>query len=161
MVMVVTFAHRNMWRMYDWTWMRRFGDFIRGEPVPSGKFNAAEKIWFWLGVLVLGTTVSVTGLILDFPNFEQGRQMMQTANVVHATAAVVFIALSLAHIYIGTIGMEGAYDAMRHGTVDETWAKEHHEYWYNEVVGNRERAAATGIAPKASPASSMKEGWKL
>jgi formate dehydrogenase subunit gamma len=157
-LMVVTFLRRNLWRAYDWTWLRRFGDFIRGEHVPSGKFNAAEKVWFWLGVLMLGTFVSVTGLILDFPNFEQGRQTMQTANMIHAIAAVLFMALSLTHIYIGTIGMEGAYDAMRHGTVDETWAKEHHEYWYNEVVGERE-LRASGVSPKTAPASSMKEGW--
>jgi formate dehydrogenase subunit gamma len=158
LLMVVTFLRRNLWRAYDWTWMRRFGDFIRGEHVPSGKFNAGEKVWFWFGVLALGTVVSVTGLVLDFPNFDQGRQTMQTANVIHAIAAVTFMAMSLGHIYLGTIGLEGSYDAMRHGTVDETWAKEHHEYWYNEVVGERE-LRASGVSPKTAPASSMKEGW--
>ena len=157
-LMVVGFLRRNLWRAYDWTWLRRFGDFIRGNHVPSGKFNAGEKIWFWVGVLILGTVVSVTGLILDFPNFEQGRQTMQTANVIHAIASVIFMAMSLGHIYLGTIGLEGSYDAMRHGTVDETWAKEHHEYWYNEVVGERE-LRASGVSPKTAPGSSMKEEW--
>ena len=128
--------------------------------MPSGRFNAGEKIWFWFGVLLLGAVVGVTGVILDFPNFEQSRQTMQTANIVHAVAAVIFIGLSLGHIYLGTIGLEGSYDSMRHGVVDETWAKEHHEYWYQQQVGKRTDTAA-GAAPTTAPAESMKEGWKL
>jgi formate dehydrogenase subunit gamma len=104
--------------------------------------------------------VSATGLVLDFPNFGQGREAMQIANVIHAVAAVGFMALALGHIYLGTIGLEGSYDAMRHGTVDETWAKEHHEYWYREVTQNRGQSAP-GLSPTRAPASSLKEGWKV
>jgi formate dehydrogenase subunit gamma len=156
-----TFVRDNMWRAYDWNWMRKFGGLLSGEHVPSGRFNAAEKLWFWFGVLVLGLIVGASGLVLDFPNFGQGRETMQIANVIHAIAAVIFMAASLGHIYIGTIGMEGAYDSMRHGTVDETWAKEHHEYWYQQEMAARGRAAPGMAAPKAAPAASMKEGWKL
>ncbi len=83
---------------------------------------------------------------------------MQQANVIHAIAAVLFMAISLGHIYLGTIGMEGAYESMRNGSVDETWAKEHHEYWYNEV---NDQARTAGGNPSAAHASAMKEGWKL
>ncbi len=107
--------------------------------MPSGRFNAGEKAWFWFGVTLLGIVVSVSGLILDFPNFDQSRSIMQQANVVHAIASVLFMAMSLGHIYLGTIGAEGAYEAMRHGLVDETWAKEHHEVWYQEVKAGTAR----------------------
>jgi formate dehydrogenase subunit gamma len=70
------------------------------------------------------------------------------------------MAMSLGHIYLGTIGLEGSYDAMRHGTVDETWAKEHHDIWYQQVTG-RDPRSAPGMTPRTAPASSMKEGWKL
>lgn len=133
-LMVVTFVRQNVPRAYDWIWVRKFGGLFGGSHVPSGKFNAGEKAWFWGGVVVLGVIVSATGLVLDFPNFGQGREAMQLANIIHATAAVIFMAMSLGHIYLGTIGMEGAYDSMRHGIVDEAWAKEHHEYWYREVT---------------------------
>jgi formate dehydrogenase subunit gamma len=159
LLMAFTFMRDNVFRSHDWTWLRRFGDFLKGRHVPAGRFNAGEKIWFWLGVLTLGIVVSVTGLVLDFPNFGQTRETMQIANVIHAVAAVGYIALSLGHIYLGTIGLEGSYDAMRHGTVDETWAKEHHELWYREVVAGRERPGAGG-SPAAAPASAMKDGWK-
>lgn len=160
LIMIFTFARQNLWRAYDWAWMRRFGGLFSGGHVPSGKFNAGEKAWFWFGVTILGLIVSVSGLVLDFPNFGQTRETMQIANVIHAIAAVVFMAMSLGHIYLGTIGMEGSYDSMRHGTVDETWAKEHHEYWYQQEMASRGRAAP-GMAPRTAPASSMKEGWKL
>jgi formate dehydrogenase subunit gamma len=159
-LMVFTWARDNVWRKYDWTWLRRAGGLTSGKHVPSGRFNAGEKLWFWFGVLVLGTIVSISGVILDFPNFEQTRQTMQTANVIHAIAAVIFMGLALGHIYLGTIGLEGSYDAMRHGTVDETWAKEHHEYWYQEEMAKRGRPAP-GMTPTTAAASSMKEGWKL
>ena len=160
LLMIVTFVRRNAPRAYDWLWVRKFGGLFSGKHVPSGKFNAGEKMWFWGGVVVLGIIVSATGLVLDFPNFGQGREAMQLANIIHATAAVIFTALSLGHIYLGTIGLEGSYDAMRHGVVDETWAKEHHEYWYREVVAD-ERRTGPGIAPSTAAASSMKEGWKV
>jgi formate dehydrogenase subunit gamma len=160
LLMIVTFIRGNGFRRYDFTWMRRIGDFLKGRHVPAGKYNAGEKVWFWLGVTLLGMIVSGTGLVLDFPNFGQGREAMQLANVIHAVAAVGFIALGLGHIYLGTIGLEGSYDAMRHGTVDETWAKEHHEYWYREVTQNRGESSP-GLSPTRAPASSLKEGWKV
>ena len=103
-----------------------------------------------------GTLVSVTGFILNFPNFEQGRELMQTANVVHAIAAVLFLVMGLSHIYLGTIGVEGAYEAMRTGYVDETWAKEHHEFWYREAIAQDKGGGSTSPAVAAA----MKEGWK-
>lgn len=155
LLMLVTFIRDNFWRRYDWTWMRRIGDFLKGRHVSAGKYNAGEKVWFWFGVIALGAAVSVSGLILDFPNFGQGRQTMQLAHVLHATAAVLFIAMSLGHIYLGTVGLEGSYDAMRHGTVDETWAKEHHDIWYQQVakevrVGVRQDSSRGAAAPHMS-----------
>ena len=78
--------------------------------------------------MVLSVVVAWSGLILLFPNFDQTRATMQEAWIWHAVAALIYIAISLGHIYIGTIGVEGAYQAMRTGYVDEIWAKEHHEY---------------------------------
>jgi formate dehydrogenase subunit gamma len=159
-LMFITFVKDNLPRAYDWLWVRKAGGLFSGEHVPSGRFNAGEKAWFWGGVTLLGIVVSASGLIMLFPNFEQGRLLMQQANVIHAVAAVLFMAMSLGHIYLGTIGMEGAYDAMRYdGMVDEQWAKEHHEYWYNDVMARTGRAP--GAAPSTAAASAMKEGWKL
>jgi formate dehydrogenase subunit gamma len=83
---------------------------------------------------------------------------MQWTNIIHAGSALLFVALSLGHIYLGTIGMEGAYETMRHGVADEAWAKEHHEYWYRETVAKRGRVPAGGVS--SAPASPVKEGWK-
>jgi formate dehydrogenase subunit gamma len=157
--MVLVFIRDNLPRRYDLRWFARaWAVMTRGEHVPTGRFNAGEKGWFWFGVTLLGLVLSASGLILDFPNFGQTRETMQISNIVHAAAAVVFTCLALAHIYLGTIGMEGAYDSMRHGTVDEAWAKEHHDLWYRETIARRERTAPGG-APTTAPASAMKEGW--
>ncbi len=156
-LMFVTFVKDNLPKASDFEWVAKAGGLFSGKHVPSGRFNAGEKGWFWVGVTLLGVVVSVTGFVLNFPNFEQGRALMQQANVIHAVAAVVFMTLALGHIYMGTIGVEGAYDAMRIGYVDEVWAKEHHELWYQEVVaGDKGGSGATHPAA----ASAMKEGWK-
>ena len=148
LVMFLVFVRDNMFRSYDWKWIGKFGGmFSKGGEVPSGRFNGMEKMWFWGGLVLLGTIVSITGLILDFPNWNQGRQLMQQANVIHAIAAILFIAGAFGHIYIGTIGMEGAYRGMRDGYVDETWAQQHHSLWYEEVkAGKRPERIVAGRA---------------
>lgn len=156
--MFVTFVRDNLWKAYDFRWFKNLGGMLGGEHIPSGMFNAGEKVWFWLGLFLLTIVMGATGLILDFPNFEQGRGTMQQANVIHAIAAILYMTLALGHIYMGTIGVEGAYDSMRirggTGSVDEVWAKEHHEYWYDDVKAGRtgeKPAAAAGAAQPQRP----------
>ena len=144
-----TFVRDNLWRAHDFTWIRRFGGLFGDKDVPSDKFNGGEKLWFWGGLLVCGVIVSASGLVLDFPNFAQTRSTMQIANIVHLAVASLFMLVGLGHIYMGTIGMAGAYDAMRTGYVDEAWAKEHHEYWYNDIKAGRIPAAVEGMSEAA------------
>jgi formate dehydrogenase subunit gamma len=135
-IFILLFVRDNLPRSYDLQWLAKFGGMLdRGgnTHVPSGKFNAGEKALFWMLVVVFCIVLSVTGFILNFPNFNQTRATMQVANVVHMSVALVAIAMACFHIYLGTVGMTGALDAMRTGYVDETWAREHHEYWYNDV----------------------------
>ena len=146
---IVMFVKDNLPRLYDIRWLFKAGGMISGEHVPSGKFNAGEKMWFWGGVVFLSLIVSASGLILDFPNFDQVRAVMIQANLVHAVAAGAVMAISLGHIYLGSIGLEGAYDAMRYGYVDEAWAKEHHEYWYNDVKSGKIKAGTASGVPVA------------
>jgi formate dehydrogenase subunit gamma len=152
-VMGLLFLKDNLPAAHDITWMKSFGGMFdkSGAEVPSGRFNAGEKVVFWAGLLGLGAVVSVTGLILDFPNWNQGRDLMQGANVVHAVAAVFFIAMIMGHGYLGTIGMEGAYRAMRDGYVDETWAREHHALWYEEIKAGRRPERMVSSAAQPAP----------
>jgi formate dehydrogenase subunit gamma len=145
-----TFVRDNVWRKYDWNWIRHAGGLISKRDVPSGKFNAGEKAWFWLGVFLAGIIVSVSGLILDFPNFNQTRNTMQIANIVHLVVASGFMLFALGHIYMGTIGQIGAYRAMSDGYVDETWAKEHHLYWYNDIKAGKVPAATHDVPGAAT-----------
>jgi formate dehydrogenase subunit gamma len=150
-VMILMWLRDNLPRSYDWQWFSKsWAFFARGAHIPSGRFNAGEKVWFWLGVIGLSIVVSWSGVILLFPNFDQTRAVMQEAWIWHACAALVYIAMSLGHIYMGTIGVEGAYGNMRNGYTDETWAKEHHSIWYDEVKSGR-REAARGAVPAGAP----------
>lgn len=136
--MFVYFVRDNLFRKIDLQWLFNAHLVLTGKKhVPSYKYNIAEKAWFWGGVSLLGVLVSVSGLVLDFPTFEQSRQTMQIANLVHGIGALLFIAAGLGHIYMGTIGAEGALQAMKTGKVDETWAREHHELWYEETKARK------------------------
>ncbi len=137
LAMIAVWARDNVWQNIDALWIGKAGGLLTGEHVPSGRFNFGEKTWFWIGVTILGLTVAVSGLVLDFPNFGQGRADMQLANIVHAVAAIAMLVLSFGHIYMGTIGVHGAYASMKTGYVDETWAREHHEEWYNDVKAGK------------------------
>lgn len=137
LAMIAFWARDNVWQNIDALWISKAGGLLTGEHVPSGRFNFGEKTWFWIGVAILGMTVSVSGLVLDFPNFGQTRADMQLANIVHAVAAVFMLLLSFGHIYMGTIGVHGAYASMKTGYVDETWAREHHEQWFNDIKAGK------------------------
>jgi formate dehydrogenase subunit gamma len=146
LVFIPVYLKDNWPRGYDFAWFKSFGGMFGGRHVPSGKYNAGEKVWFWVGVVGLGLIVSASGLVLNFPNFDQGRAVMIVANIAHIVAAVLIMVLALGHIYMGTIGVEGAYRNMRYGYTDETWAREHHEYWYEAVKSGKVKAAkATGL----------------
>jgi len=150
LVMIVVYVKDNLPEKGDMAWFRgAFAMFWSGKHVASGRFNAGEKAYFWIGVVALCITLSVTGAIMLFPNFDQVRTTMQQANVIHAACAVIMILFALGHIYVGTIGVEGAYGNMRDGVTDETWAREHHENWYNDVKSGKV-TAKSGTGPQTS-----------
>ncbi|WP_426107596.1 formate dehydrogenase subunit gamma [Massilia sp. TSP1-1-2] len=143
-LLFATFARKNMFNHVDWNWLRQAGGLFSKKHVPAEYFNAGEKLWFWCGLTLLGLLMSVTGLVLDFVVFDQTRYVLQVADVLHTGGAALYIAGALGHTYIGTVGVPGAYRAMRHGDVDEQWAKEHHSLWYRAAKG---RAAGLGPEP--------------
>ena len=151
----------------DITWLMKGGGIVGNAHPSAKKFNAGQKIVFW-SVILLGASISVSGLSLLFPfelplfahTFEIMRSVgidslpiigttpvelapheeMQYAQLWHAIISFVLMAIIIAHIYIGTLGMEGAYDAMGSGDVDLNWAKEHHDLWVEEVQAKQARA---------------------
>ena len=131
----IKFARDNLPSASDIKWMAKLGGLLSGAHVSSHRFNAGEKIIFWGGVVGLGLIVSASGFVLDklVPGFEYSRAYMQIASVVHIAAAMLAAGMVIGHIYLGTIGMEGAYESMRTGYVDDVWAKEHHDLWYADI----------------------------
>ena len=157
LIVIVTFARDNLPRAGDLAWLAKGGGLIGSHEVPSHRYNAGEKLVFWVGVLLLGLIVVASGLVLDklVPNIEYTRAAEQLANIVHVVSAVLMMALFIGHIYIGTIGMQGALGAMRTGYVDEGWAKEHHELWYRDIQAGRipARRSAEPLPPAAPAAA--------
>ena len=155
-VVILTFVKDNLPSKHDITWLLKGGGLLGGHEVPSHRFNAGEKVLFWGGVFLFGLIVVGSGVFLDkiVPAVEYTRANMQVAHMIHATAAVVMMAMFMGHIYMGTIGMSGAYSAMKTGYVDETWAKEHHELWYDDIKAGKIPAqrTATAAAEAAQPA---------
>jgi formate dehydrogenase subunit gamma len=150
-VVIITFARDNLPRAEDLRWLVHGGGLFGGKEIASHRFNAGEKVLFWAGVFLLGLVVVGSGLVLDklLPSLIYERGTMQIAHMVHAAAAVLMMAMFLGHIYMGTIGMQGAYKAMRTGYVDETWAKEHHELWLDDIHSGKipaQRSAPTATA---------------
>ena len=138
-IVLLTFIKDNWPSKEDWAWLKRAGGLFGGHEVPSHRFNAGEKLVFWGGVLFLGFIVVGSGLVLNMlvPGMAYTRGEMQVAHMLHAVASVFMMAMFLGHIYMGTVGMKGAYGAMRTGYVDEGWAKEHHELWYDDIQAGK------------------------
>jgi formate dehydrogenase subunit gamma len=151
LVLIVTlWLKDNIPKKIDLDWLKQGGGFIKSKHAPAGRFNAGEKAVFWLA-LGAGAAVAVSGLTLLFPFFGTNIASMHFAQIVHAIVAVLFIALIIAHIYIGTVGMEGAFEAMGTGEVDLNWAKEHHDHWLAETLA-KERSSEPPAHPGVVPA---------
>ena len=121
----------NIPNKVDVDWLKRGGGLVGHDQPPAYRFNAGQKAIYWI-VVIGGALVAATGYQLMFPFYLTEIEGMQLAQMVHSIVAVLFVAVMLAHIYIGTIGMEGAFEAMGKGTVDVNWAKEHHRFWLEE-----------------------------
>ncbi|WP_299841021.1 formate dehydrogenase subunit gamma [uncultured Paracoccus sp.] len=168
----VMWVAQNIPNMTDLRWLAKGGGlFSKGTHVHAWKFNAGQKMVFW-SVIILGASISVSGLSLMFPfdfhlfshtfGFINGmlgtslpetmapQHEMQLAQTWHAIVAFLYIAIIFCHIYIGTIGMQGAFDAMGSGDVEVQWAREHHDLWYEEVTG---RSAHEHIPPPQGQAT--------
>lgn len=153
LLLLVMWVRHNLPAKGDLEWFKKGGGMIgKGHP-HAGRMNAGEKVWFWF-IATGGVAVCVSGLVLDFPNFGQTRETMQLASIVHASVSMIWIALFLGHAYIGTLGSEGSVEGMINGHVDETWARQHHDLWYEEVKhqaaeeGREAPAGGGGVAPQ-------------
>jgi formate dehydrogenase subunit gamma len=155
LIFIVTYVRDNLPRAGDLAWLSKAGGMFGGAEVPSHRFNAGEKFVFWGGVIVLGLIVVGSGLVADqlLPGLAYLRGDMQIALIIHSVASVLMMAMFCGHIYLGTIGMKGAYQGMRTGYVDEAWAQEHHELWYDDVrAGKIPAQRTTPASPLASGA---------
>jgi formate dehydrogenase subunit gamma len=156
LVFIVGYLRDNLPRAGDLAWLSRAGGMLGGDLLPSGRFNAGEKVVFWGGVIVLGLTVVASGLVLNqmVPGMTNTRSQMQIANIVHGVSSFLMMAMFVGHIYMGTLGVKGAYQAMSTGYVDEAWAKEHHGLWHDDIKAGRVPAIRSGVdAPAAGTAS--------
>ena len=127
----------------DVTWMKQGGGLVGHAHPPAGRFNAGQKVVFWITILG-GALVAISGYLLIFPFWFTDIAGQQVAHMVHGVIAVLMVAAMLGHIYIGTVGMEGAFDAMGSGQVDLNWAKEHHSVWVEDEMKKARDTVAPG-----------------
>ncbi len=122
----------------DFRWIKEGGGIVGSKHPPARRFNAGQKVIYWVVVLG-GGAAAITGYLLMFPFYATDVAGMQLAQMVHGIVGVLFIAIMLAHIYIGTIGMQGAFEAMGKGEVDVNWAQQHHSLWLEKEAAKGPR----------------------
>ncbi len=141
-LMFLIWVGRNLPSYNDVVWFKSGGGMFGGKEPPAEKFNGGEKLIFWIS-MVGGGLVIASGFVLLFPFYGTTVANMELAEIVHSVVAVLYVSAMFVHIYMGTIGVEGAFEAMGQGTVDVNWAKERHSLWYEEEM---QAAAAPGQA---------------
>jgi len=139
-LMILLWVWYNFPAKGDWQWIKAGGGLFSSEHVSAGRMNTGEKIWFWL-VAIAGIFVCITGIVLVAPAYgislpfvEGVRGQMQQASTVHTVLTVIWTAITLGHIYIGSIGTEGALQGMSSGYVSEEWAMQHHDRWAAKLL---------------------------
>lgn len=181
---------RNIPTWTDVKWFAAGGGLFSDNSHPHArKFNGGQKLIFW-SVIIFGGSITASGLSLLFPNefpmfsatfaklneFSEWAgyplalntaltsfQEMQYAHLWHVIISVVLIAIIIAHIYIGSVGMQGAFSAMGSGKVDLNWAREHHDLWVEKLErdgklppggtppSTKKTSAAAAPAPLTAP----------
>jgi len=138
-LMLALWVKDNLPDRYDWNWILKAGGlFSKNSHPPAGRFNTGQKFIFW-AVIWGGVLLFLSGLTMLFPFYWTDMVGMQLVHIIHAAIAVIMVAIIIAHIYIGSLGMEGAFDAMGTGLVDENWAREHHSAWVEEAEAAEDR----------------------
>jgi len=139
-LMIIMWIWHNFPTVTDLKWFAKGGGLFGKAHPSAGRMNGGEKVWFWI-LMTLGVAVCISGVILvapiypqiTIPGLDAARSMMQQASAVHAIAAVIWTAIALGHIYIGTAGTEGAIEGMATGYVSEEWARQHHDIWFDKM----------------------------
>jgi formate dehydrogenase subunit gamma len=139
-VLFLLWVRENAFKAVDFKWFLQGGGMVGRKHPPAWKFNGGQKLLFWLVVLAT-IGVAASGFLLLFPFYLTNIFGQQIAQVVHAAIAIVFVGLIIAHIYIGTLGMEGGFEAMGTGEVDLNWAKQHHALWVEQELGQGRTAS--------------------
>ncbi|WP_099865294.1 formate dehydrogenase subunit gamma [Pararhizobium haloflavum] len=147
-IMFLVWIKDNIPGRIDIDWIKAGGGMLRnGKHPPAKRFNAGQKIIFW-AVVLGGAALSVTGVLLMFPELTGDPTNWQLSQIIHAVLAAIMVAVIFGHIYIGTLGMEGAFDAMGKGEVDVNWAREHHPLW----VAGKDATVETTSPPRGTVA---------
>ena len=133
----------------DIQWLLKGGGLF-GKHANADKFNAGEKLWFWVAS-IFGLAVVVSGMVLDFPIFGQTRETMEFYHFIHSISAMVVIVFAFGHIYMGTAALEATFEVMQTGYCDSNWAMEHHDNWYEKVKDSGAVAGSSGAPAPAAP----------
>lgn len=151
LVMIATFVKDNIANRADFQWLVRAGGMLGQGQLPSHRFNAGEKGIFWWAVTIPGLLLVASGLVLDklVPGLDYFRADMQLAHIAHASLALLSCAMIAGHIYMGTVGVRGAYRAMKTGYVEPGWAQEHHLLWYQDIRAGKIPARRSSAARAA------------
>ncbi len=147
--MTVQWLAQNLPSRVDIQWIKAFGGMFGGPHPPARKFNAGQKMIYWIAVFG-GGAICVTGVALLTPFYVLNIEGMQIMHLVHSVIAALMIAVIIGHIYLGTIGIRGSFDAMATGRVDLNWAHEHHRLWLEEEEAKRPQLITP--APPMRPA---------
>ncbi len=142
-LMLLIWIKDNIPNGRDVDWFKAGGGLVGSQHPPAARFNGGQKMIFW-SVILGGAALTFTGLMLLFPFKWTGLEGLQLSNIIHGIVGMLMIAAMLAHIYIGSVGMEGAFDAMSTGEVDLNWAREHHSIWVDQEMAKKAGVPAGG-----------------
>ncbi len=140
-LMIVMWIWFNFPGKGDWGWIKAGGGLVGNKHPSAGRMNFGEKVWFWV-ICTFGLVVVVSGVVLVLPSFPSmaeyvpmtfDRNNMAEANQFHIIAGLIWMAIAIGHIYIGTAGTEGALQGMSTGYVTAEWAEQHHNLWFDKL----------------------------
>ncbi len=127
----------------DIKWLMILGGYLnkRKDPVPASKFNAGQKMWFWL-CTVGGIIMILTGAVMFFQDFSieiirdwgmSQIDLLRSSAIIHNILGMLIVALFFTHIYMSVFAIKGAIHSMINGFKEEEEVEILHSIFYKKL----------------------------
>lgn len=127
----VNWSRDSLFKGYDIIWLKSMGGYLSKNHVqlPAGRFNAGQKIYFWLIWLSL-IALLVTAILMEIGHDPHTLVIRQTLIwSIHGLIGCFATTIVIGHAYLSTLANPQTMRVLWFGNIPRSYAEEYHSKW--------------------------------